>query len=37
MIKSFLEGKVEDAGNMSAYERTLIAKVEKSKISGGDG
>lgn len=37
MIKSFLEGKSESSGNISAYRRVLIEKVEKTKVSSGDG
>ena len=31
MFKTFLEGKVQDAGKIKAYKRTLIARVEKTK------
>ncbi|EGQ9185125.1 hypothetical protein F8Y89_18990 [Vibrio parahaemolyticus] len=31
MIKSFLEGKEQDAGKIKAYKRTLIARVENTK------
>lgn len=31
MIKRFLAGKDETAGNIKAYKRTLISRVEKTK------